>query len=55
MGKTSLLTRASSSSWNIIDALDRRGCQAGAPTMRMKAGDDPDYDHTSSDYLGNWL
>ena len=54
-GKTALLTRASSSSWNIIDVLGRRGYQAGALTMRMKAGDDPDYDHTGSYYLDNWV
>ena len=54
-GKTALLTRASSSSWNIINVLDRRGYQAQALTTRMKAGDDPDYDHTSSYYLDNWL
>ena len=54
-GKTELLTRASSSTWNIIDALDRRGYQAEALTTRMKAGDDPDYDHTSTYYLDNWL
>jgi hypothetical protein len=35
--------------------LDRRGYQAEALTMRMKAGDDPDYDHTSSYYLDNWV
>ena len=50
-----MLTRASSSSWNIMDVLDRRGYQAEALTTRMKAGDDPDYDHTSSYYLDNWL
>ena len=54
-GKTGLLTRASSSSWNIIDVLDRRGYQAEGLTTRMKAGDDPDYDHTGSYYLDNWL
>ena len=54
-GKTTLLTRASSSSWNIIDVLDRRGYQAEALTTRMKTGDDPDYDHTGSYYLDNWL
>ena len=54
-GKTALLTRASSSSWNIIDVLDRRGYQAEALTTRMKMGDNPDYDHTSSYYLDNWL
>ena len=54
-GKTALLTRASSSSWNILDMLGRRGYQAGALTARMKAGDNPDYDHTSSYYLDNWL
>ena len=31
-----LLTRASSSSWNIIDVLDRRGYRAEALTARMK-------------------
>ena len=54
-GKTSLLARASSSSWNMLDVLGRRGYQAGALTVRMKAGDNPDYDHTSSYYLDNWL
>jgi len=54
-GKTTLLTRASSSSWNIIDVLDRRGYQAEALTTRMKAGDEPDYDHTGTYYLDNWL
>ena len=54
-GKTSLLARASSSSWNILDVLGRRGYQAGALTARMKAGDNPDYDHTGSYYLDNWL
>ena len=54
-GKTALLTRASSSSWNIVDALDRRGYHAEALTSRIKAGDHPDYDHTSSYYLDSWL
>jgi GNAT superfamily N-acetyltransferase len=54
-GKVALLTRASSSSWNIIDVLGRRGYQAEVLTMRMKAGDNPDYDHTSSYYLDNWV
>ncbi len=54
-GKTSLLTRTSSSSWDTMDALGGRGYQAGGLTMRMKAGDNADYDHTSSYYLDSWL
>jgi predicted N-acetyltransferase YhbS len=54
-GKTSLLTRASSSSWTTMDMLKVRGYQAEGLMMRMKAGENPDYDHTSSYYLDNWL
>jgi GNAT superfamily N-acetyltransferase len=54
-GKTSLFTRVSSSSWRTMDALTERGYQAHRLMMRMKAGTDPDYDHTSSYYLDSWL
>ena len=54
-GKTSLLTRTSSSSWTTIETLLGRGYQAEALTLRMKAGENTDYDHTTSYYLDNWL
>jgi predicted N-acetyltransferase YhbS len=54
-GKTSLLTRVSSASWNTMETLLERGYQAEALTTRMKMGEDPDYDHTSGYYLDNWL
>jgi hypothetical protein len=54
-GKTSLFTRTSSSSWRTWDALTRRGYQAYRLMMRMKAGQNPDYDHTSSYCLDSWL
>jgi predicted N-acetyltransferase YhbS len=54
-GKTSLFTRASSSSWRTMDALTKRGYQAHQLMMRMKAGTDPNYDRTSCYYLDSWL
>ena len=54
-GRTSLLTRASSATWNTMETLLGRGYQAEALTTRMKMGENPDYDHTSSYYLDNWL
>lgn len=54
-GKTSLLTRASGSSWHTIDALTERGYEPHGLMMRMKAGKDPDYDHAGSYYLDSWL
>ena len=54
-GKASLFTRASSSSWRTVDALTRRGYQAHRLMTRMKVGQNPDYDHTSSYYLDSWL
>jgi len=54
-GKTGLLTRASSASWQTIDALTDRGYQPLELMMRMKAGENPDYDHTSCYYLDSWL
>jgi predicted N-acetyltransferase YhbS len=54
-GKTALLTRASSASWHTIDALTERGYQPLELMMRMKAGENPSYDHTSCYYLDSWL
>lgn len=54
-GQTALFTRASSASWPTIDALTERGYQPPGLMMRMKAGENPDYDHTGSYYLDSWL
>jgi Acetyltransferase (GNAT) domain len=54
-GKTALLTRTSASSWHTIDALTDRGYQPLGLIMRMKAGENPNYDHTSCYYLDSWL
>jgi predicted N-acetyltransferase YhbS len=54
-GKTGLLTRASSASWRAIDALTDRGYQPLGLMTRMKAGENPNYDHTSCYYLDSWL
>jgi len=54
-GKRSLFTRASSASWLTMDVLTRRGYQAHRLMMRMKTGQNPDYDHNSSYYLDSWL
>lgn len=54
-GKTALFTRVSSSSWPTIDALTERGYQPLGLMMRMKAGENPSYDHTDCYYLDSWL
>lgn len=54
-GRTVLFTRASSSSWPTIDALTERGYQPLGLMMRMKAGENPSYDHTGCYYLDSWL
>jgi len=54
-GKTALFTRASSASWPTIDALTGRGYQPLGLMTRMKAGENPNYDHTSCYYLDSWL
>jgi hypothetical protein len=54
-GKTALLTRVSSASWHTIDALTERGYQPLGLMMRMKAGENPSYDHTDCYYLDSWL
>ncbi len=54
-GKTALFTRASSSSWHTIDALTERGYQPLGLMTRMKAGENPSYDHAGCYYLDSWL
>lgn len=54
-GKTGLYTRTSGSSWRTTDALVARGYRAGQAMIRMKAGDDLDYDGGEAFYLDNWL
>jgi hypothetical protein len=54
-GSTALLTRASSSSWQTIDALTERGYQPLGLMMRMKAGENPNYDHARCYCLDSWL
>jgi GNAT superfamily N-acetyltransferase len=54
-GKTALFTRASSSSWPTIDALTERRYQPLGLMMRMKAGENPSYDHAGCYYLDSWL
>lgn len=54
-GKTALFTRASSSSWHTIDALTERGYQPLGLMTRMKAGENPSYDHADCYYLDSWL
>ena len=54
-GKTALFTRASSSSWPTIDALTERGYQPLGLMTRMKAGENPSYDHAGCYYLDSWL
>lgn len=54
-GKTGLFTRASSASWRTIDALTERGYQPLGLMTRMKAGENPSYDHTGCYYLDSWL
>lgn len=54
-GGTTLLTRTSESSLNILDGLTDLGYRAGEVMVRMKAGADPDYDRRPVFYLDNWL
>ena len=54
-GHTELFTRTSGSSWATMDALTARGYRAGGAMIRMKCGENPDYDRTSTFYCDNWL
>jgi predicted N-acetyltransferase YhbS len=54
-GHTVLFTRTSGSSWATMDALTALGYRAGGAMIRMKCGENPDYDRTSTFYCDNWL
>jgi ribosomal protein S18 acetylase RimI-like enzyme len=54
-GCTSLFTRTPGSSWATMDALVGRGYRAGGAMLRMKRGEDLDYDRTGTYYCDNWL
>ena len=54
-GCTSFFTRTSGSSWATMDALAARGYRAGGAMVRMKRGENPDYDRTETYYCDNWL
>jgi ribosomal protein S18 acetylase RimI-like enzyme len=54
-GRTSLFTRTPGSSWATMDALVARGYRAGGAMLRMKRGEDLDYDRTDTYYCDNWL
>jgi len=54
-GCTSFFARAPGSSWATMDALVARGYRAGGAMLRMKRGEDLDYDRTDTYYCDNWL
>ena len=54
-GCTSFFARAPGSSWATMDALTARGYRAGGAMIRMKRGENPDYDRTGTYYCDNWL
>jgi predicted N-acetyltransferase YhbS len=54
-GHTELFTRTSGSSWATMDALTARGYRAGGAMIRMKHGENLDYDRTDTYYCDNWL
>jgi ribosomal protein S18 acetylase RimI-like enzyme len=54
-GCTSVFTRTPGSSWATMDALVARGYRAGGAMLRMKRGEDLDYDRTGTYYCDNWL
>ncbi len=54
-GCTSFFTRVPGSSWATMDALVARGYRAGGAMLRMKCGEDTDYDRTATYYCDNWL
>jgi predicted N-acetyltransferase YhbS len=54
-GCTSFFTRTSGSAWATMDALADRGYRAGGAMVRMKCGENLDYDRTATYYCDNWL
>lgn len=54
-GCTSFFTRTSGSAWATMDALAGRGYRAGGAMVRMKCGENLDYDRTATYYCDNWL
>ncbi len=54
-GCTSLFTRTPGSAWATMDALVARGYRAGGAMLRMKRGENLDYDRTGTYYCDNWL
>jgi predicted N-acetyltransferase YhbS len=53
-GKRAIAIRLSGSSWGAYQALGARGYRAGSSSLRMKAGDNPDYDRDAW-YCDDWL
>jgi predicted N-acetyltransferase YhbS len=53
-GKTSLAIRLSGSSWGAFQALVERGYRAGSAALRMKAGENLEYDRDAW-YCDDWL
>jgi predicted N-acetyltransferase YhbS len=53
-GKTAIAIRLSGSSWGAFRALVERGYRAGSAALRMKAGEDLDYDRDAW-YCDDWL
>jgi predicted N-acetyltransferase YhbS len=53
-GKTSIAIRLSGSSWAAFQALVERGYRAGSAALRMKAGENLDYDRDAW-YCDDWL
>jgi predicted N-acetyltransferase YhbS len=54
-GCTSMFTRTSGSAWATMDALAGHGYRAGGAMVRMKRGENLDYDRTGAYYCDNWL
>ena len=54
-GKQYLVARTSGSAWPTLDALAARGYRAVGAMVRMKSGEDVDYDRGEKFYLDSWL
>jgi hypothetical protein len=54
-GRRALLVRVPGSNFATIDALAVRGYRAGRVMVRMKAGQNLDYDGGPGYYIDNWL
>jgi putative acetyltransferase len=52
---TSMVVRVPGSAHSTMDALDELGYRAGSTMVRMKRGDDLDYDRGPGLYADNWL